>query len=275
MKTSIFALLLCSNGMILVTAQSVRYNLFQPYILLSAYSQKQNDPFSFTGNQASLAQAINTSIGVYGQSRFMLPETSAYTLAASIPTHLGNFGLQLNYAGFKNFTENKIGLAYALKLGKKVDVGLQFNYYGYHILTYGSASAINFEIGTMLHFSEHFNAGIYVYNPVGGNLGKNKEEKLASVYKLGLGYDASDIFFICGEIIKEENKAVNIIAGFQYHFVKQFFAKAGFISESGTVYVGSGVGLKNMRLDISTNYHPQLGFSSGILFMIYFKTKTQ
>ncbi len=97
-----------------------------------------------------------------------------------------------------------------------------------------------------------------------------------------LKIDNNDHYF-CGkvdkssfpEIIKEENKAVNIIAGFQYHFVKQFFAKAGFISESGTVYVGSGVGLKNMRLDISTNYHPQLGFSSGILFMIYFKTKTQ
>ena len=60
----------------------------------------------------------------------MLKETSVYTLGAAVPTRLGNIGIQLNYAGFKNFRENKIGLAYARKLGKLVDVGGQCNYYG-------------------------------------------------------------------------------------------------------------------------------------------------
>ena len=275
MKTKILLLPLLLIIVHNISAQSLRYSLAQPYISLSAYSLQQNDPLSFTGNQAALAQSKNAGIGVYGERRFMLNETSAYTLAASIPTRMGNFGIQLNYTGFKNFNENKIGLAYARKLGKLVDVGVQFNYYSYRIPAYGNASAINFEIGAMMHLTDKLNAGIHVYNPVGGKLGKNKDEKLAASYKLGLGYDASENFFISSEIIKEEDKPVNVIAGLQYHFVKQFFAKAGFISESTTAYAGAGVAWKNLRLDISSSYHPQLGFSPGILLIMNFKSKTE
>lgn len=280
MKTNWSLILLCIINFNSVTAQSLRYSIAQPYISLSAYSQKQNDVLSFTGNQAALAQTKFAGIGVYGERRFMLKETSAYTLGAAFPTRLGNFGLQLNYAGFKNFNENKIGLAYARKLGKVVDVGVQFNYYGYRIPAYGNASTINFEIGAMMHLTDKLNAGIHVYNPVGGRLGKTSdplstEEKLASSYKAGLGYDASDQFFICAEIIKEEDKAVNVIAGLQYQFAKQFFARAGFISESTTAYAGAGISWKNLRLDISSGYHPQLGFSPGILLMVHFNNRKE
>ncbi len=255
--------------------QSLRYTLAQPYISLSAYSTQQNDPLSFTGNQAALASVKNAGVGIYGERRFMLSETSVYTLAGSIPTSLGNFGLQVNYAGFKNFNESKIGLAYARRLGKFVDVGVQFNYYSYRIPAYGNASAINFEIGAIMHLTEKLNAGIHVYNPVGGKLGKNGDEKLAAAYKAGLGYDASDKFFISSEIIKEEDKPVNVIAGLQYRFAKQFFAKAGFISESGTIYGGAGIAWKNLRLDVSSSYHPQLGFSPGILLIANFKKSAE
>jgi hypothetical protein len=275
MKTNLSFLLVCLINFNSVTAQSLRYSLAQPYISLSAYSQQQNDPLSFTGNQAALALTKNAGIGIYGERRFMLNETSAYTLAAVMPTRLGNFGLQLNYSGFKNFNENKIGLAYARSLGKKADVGVQFNYYGYRVPAYGNASAINFEIGVMIHLTDKLNAGVHVYNPVGGKLGKSGDEKLASAYKAGLGFDASDKFFICGEIIKEEDKPVNVIAGLQYQFAKQFFAKTGFISESSTAYAGAGVAWKNLRVDISTGYHPQLGLSPGILLNINFKGKEE
>lgn len=275
MKTKILLLLLLYIVTNSVFAQSLRYMLAQPYISLSAYSQQQNDPLSFTGNQAALAQSKNAGIGVFGERRFMLSETSVYTLAASLPTRLGNFGIQLNYAGYKNFNENKIGLAYARKLGKLVDIGVQFNYYSNRIPSYGNASAINFEIGALLHLTDKLNAGIHIYNPVGGKLGKNGQEKLASAYKAGLGYDVSDKFFISSEIIKEEDKAVNIIAGLQYQFAKQFFVKAGFISESTTGYAGAGIAWKNLRLDISSSYHPQLGFSPGILLIMNFKSKAE
>jgi len=275
MKTKILLSAILITNANLLTAQSLRYSLAQPYISLSAYSSKQKDPLSFTGNQAALAQVRSAGIGIFGERRFMLSETSVYNLGVCLPTKLGNVGVQLNYAGFKNFNENKIGLAYARKLGKLLDIGVQFNYYGYRVPAYGNASAINFEIGAMLHLTEKLHTGIHIYNPVGGRLGKTKDEKLAAAYKFGLGYDASDKFFISSEIIKEEDKAVNIIAGLQYQFAKQFFVKAGFISESTTAYAGAGVAWKNLRLDIAASYHPQLGFSPGLLLVMNFKQKAE
>jgi hypothetical protein len=281
MKIILLVLIFPCIAMLRGYGQSLRYTIAQPAIHLSAYSQQQNDPVSFTGNQAALARVKNAGAGVYGERRFMLSETSVYTLAVSLPTRMGNFGVQLNYGGFKNFSENKIGLAYARKLGRLVDVGVQFNYYGYRVPSYGNASAINFEVGAILHLTDKLNAGVHVYNPVGGKLGNTStslsadKEKIAAAFKVGLGYDASERFFISSEVIKEENKAVNVIAGLQYRFARQFFAKAGFTSESTTVYAGAGIAWKNLRFDISSGYHPQLGFSPGIFFIMNFKPRVK
>ena len=254
-------------------AQSLRYSVSMPYISLGAYSKKQADVFSFGNNQAALASVKATSVGIYGERRFLLNETSLYSLAAAIPTSLGNFGLQLNYSGFKNFNENKIGLAYGRSLGSKVDIGVQFNYYGYRIPTYGNASTINFEAGAIVHFSEKLSGGIHIYNPVAGKLGKSGDEKLAAAYKMGVGYDASENFYVSAEIIKEEDKPVNVTGGIQYHFKKQFFVRAGFVSETTSGFGGVGIAWKTLRLDVSANYHPQLGFSPGLLLVANFKEK--
>ena len=96
-----------------VPAQSVRYPLAMPCTGFSAYSTLQNDALSFTGNQAALAQQKNAGIGVYCEKRFMLASLNACALAAALPAAMGNFGIQVNYSGYKNFNENKIGLAYA------------------------------------------------------------------------------------------------------------------------------------------------------------------
>jgi hypothetical protein len=265
----------CFSG---IVAQSLRYPVTLPYVGLAAYSTQQTDPLSFTANQAALTNATRVAVGIYGEQRFLLAAASSYTLATTIPTKMGNFGVQLNYSGFKNFNENKIGLAYARSLGTKVDIGIQFNYYAYRIPSYGNAAAVNFEAGAIIHFTDKLNGGIHVYNPVGGKLGasatfNNSNEKLASVYTFGLGYDASDQFFVSGEIIKEEDKPVNVIAGVQYRFDKIFFVRTGFMSESSAVFAGAGIGWKNFRLDVCGSYHPQLGISPGILLIANFVNK--
>jgi hypothetical protein len=265
--------LICISSFIIFAAQaqSLRYSISMPYINLGAYSTKQLDPFSFTSNQAALAQIKDAGVGVYGERRFLLAQNSVYGLAAAIPTKKGNIGLQINYAGFANFNEQKLGLAYARSLGGKVDIGVQFNYYGYKIPAYNNASTINFEAGVLIHLSEKLNAGVHVYNPVSGKLGKASDEKLASAYKFGLGYDASDNFFVSTEIVKEENQPVNVTGGFQYHFKKQFFLRAGFRSDNSTGFAGVGFAVNSFKVDVASSFHPQLGISPGLLLVYNFK----
>jgi hypothetical protein len=247
-------------------SQSLRQPISAIYLGLGAYS-KHPDVFSFVNNQAALAQAKNAAAGIYGERRFLLNENSLYTGAIVMPSKSGNFGICLEYAGFRNFNEYQIGLAYARSLGPKADIGVQFNYYGYRVPSYTSVNTVDFEIGAIVHLTDLLNLGIHVYNPVGGKFAKTGE-KLKAAYKVGLGYDVSESFLLVAEVVKEEDYPVNLNAGIQYQFNRRFFARMGMASESSTAYGGVGISWNNLRLDISGSYHPQLGWSPGLLLII-------
>jgi len=253
--------------------QTVRRPVAALYTGLGAYSIKHVDVFSFTCNQASLAQMKKASAAAYGERRFLLNELALYQLAIAMPTQSGNFGMKAGYYGFNEYNESQMGLAYGRKLGSKVDIGVQFNYNAIQISSYGNSSAINFEIGTVLHLTDKLHTGVHVYNPVGGKFGKDQEEKLASIFTAGLGYDASEIFFVGAEIEKEENQPVNVNAGIQYKFLPQLLARIGIATNTSAIYAGLGLGLRSFRLDVVAGYHPQLGVTPGLLLLYNFSKK--
>lgn len=269
-RTCLILSLICFN--LFINGQTVRRPVAALYTGLGSYSINHADVFSFTNNQASLAQMKNASAGVYGERRFLLDELSLYQLAVAVPTTSGNFGVNVGYFGFSDYNESQIGLAYARKLGPKVDIGVQFNYNAIRISTYGNSSAINFEIGTVLHLTEKLHAGVHAYNPVGGKFGKNQEEKLASIYTAGLGYEASEKFFVSAEIEKEEDQQVSVNAGMQYKFLPQLIARVGIATNTSNLYAGVGLLLKSFRLDVIASYHPQLGATPGLM-LVYNSSK--
>jgi hypothetical protein len=251
----------------LLPAQTLRRPIAANYTGPGAYSHDQADVFSFTANQASLAQLTNTSAGIYCERRFLLNELNNYIGVFALPTNTGNFGLKTVYYGFSDYNETELGLAYGRKLGSKADIGAQFNYHSIRLAGYGNASAISFELGTILHVTDKLHAGVHVANPVGGKFGKDEQEKLASVYTIGLGYDASEKFFISAEIEKEEDQPVNVNAGMQYKFIPQLLARMGISSATSSAWFGLGLTIKSLRIDVTTSYHPQLGITPGMLII--------
>jgi hypothetical protein len=251
--------------------QALRNPISAGYIGLGAYSMNHVDVFSIIENQASLAEVKDLSAGIYGEKRFLLSATNMYSAIVAIPTKKGNFALQADYFGFKNFNESQLGIAYARSVGNKLDIGIKFNYYGFRIPSYGSASTVDFEAGAIAHLTEKLNAGVHVYNPVGGAFSKGDNEKLVSIYKFGLGYEASKSFFVSAEIMKEEDKEINVNAGFQYNFMKRFFIRAGAATANDSYYAGAGLSWRNLRLDITSSYQSPLGFSPGLLLIVNLK----
>lgn len=266
-----FCLLFFWAACFLLKAQSVRRPVAAAYLGSEAYSTSLTDVFSFTNNEASLAALRGPAAGVYGEERFMLGTVGYYCAAAGLPTPMGNFGVAIDYFGYKNYNESNIGMAYGRSLGPKLDLGIRFNYFMFRIPTYQNASAVTFEIGAIAHFTDQLNAGIHIYNPVGGKLSHTRSERLGYEYSFGMGYEPSGSFFISAEIIKCEDYPVNIKAGVQYRFAGQFFAKAGVNTEHSSPYAGAGIAWDHVRMDVSASYHPQLGLSPGLLFIVNFK----
>jgi hypothetical protein len=92
-QTCLILSLICFN--LFINGQMVRRPVAAVYAGLGSYSINHVDVFSFTNNQASLAQIKNASAGVYGERRFMLDELSLYQLAIAVPTNSGNFGVKV------------------------------------------------------------------------------------------------------------------------------------------------------------------------------------
>jgi hypothetical protein len=239
------------------------------YLNLGAYSQKFNNVYGTRANVASLAGLQRGGIGAYAERRFMQDNMNFYSLSAAFKAGNGSFGLYGTYFGFSLSNNNQLSLAYALKVAQKVEVGAAFHY---HLLNqasvYGNTSAITGSVAVRMYLSEKITAGVQVYNPVRASWSKLRDEKLPARYSFGLGYDASDKFFISAEIEKEENQRLNVLSAFQYVIVPQVFIRAGVSTLSSNYFAGVGFLLKDFRFDVSMAYHPRLGLSPGALLMI-------
>jgi len=253
-------------------AQTLRRPVAASCTGAGAYSNTHSDAFSFTANQAALARFNNTGVGVYGERRFMLNELSFYNLAFTLPTHSGNFGFKTTYYGFNQYNETQAALAYGRKLGDKMDVGVQFNYNMIKVAGYGNSTAISFEAGLLFHLTDRLNAGIHLNNPVGGKYNKGEDEKLPFVYTAGLGYEASDKFFVSAEIQKEEDQPVNVNAGLQYKFLPQLIARGGIATATSSFWLGLGITINELRIEAVATYHPQLSITPGLMLIYNFKT---
>ena len=237
---------------------------------IGAYTGSAVDPFSMIINPASLAGVRTAGAGVFGERRFLLNAFNQYTAVAALPTQSGSFGLQADYFGYQNYNESQLGLAYGRSLGKKVDVGVKFNYFNLRIPNNINASTFHFEAGVRMHLTDKLHAGFSVYNPVGGVLNKAADEKIASLFRGGFGYEASDRFFIMAEMVKEENKPVTVNAAFQYSVLKQLFIRGGINSLTSQPFAGVGLKWGLMRVDLATSYHPQLGISPAVMLLFDF-----
>jgi hypothetical protein len=243
------------------------------YAGLGAYSKNFSDVFSGTANQATLAQMTNAAFGVYGERRFLLTELNGYSAIAAVPTTSGTIGVQGDYFGSSGFNESQLGLLYARKVTSRIDIGVKFNYHTVRVAGYGTSNAINFEAGTIFHLTDKLHTGIHVYNPTSSKLGKSGNEKLASIYKFGLGYEASKNVFVSTELVKQEDQRISVNAGLQYNLHEKLLIRGGISTASNNSYVGAGLLLSFGRLDLNSAYHPQLGFTPGMLLIININKK--
>lgn len=253
----------------------MRRPLSTNYQSLNAYSKNVTDVFSATCNQASLANLKAGGFAASGERRFMLEDLKALTFVLAVPTASGTIGLQGDYFGGAGLKESELGFLYARKITKVVDVGIQFNYHAVTIAGYGAASAVNFEGGANVHLTETLHVGFHIYNPTSSKLGKIESEKLAAVYKVGLGYEISKQLFLGFEVVKQQQQQPGVNVGLDYYLHEKVLLKAGLSTLSNNIYAAVGYRFSLAAIHFYTAYHQQLGFTPGIMLLFNFKEVEQ
>lgn len=256
--------------MYLLAAQRVDEAFFQSYLAATAYSIKQVDALSYLHQPASLIQLNKNILAIGSEKKFMIPAWINAMITTAAKTSSGNFGAILIYNGSPAYHQWQAGIVYGRKLTKNLATGVRFNYNKAGSPRYEQISTISFQAGTLIQLSPEINLGIMIDNPVGKSI---RELKSPTTYRFGLGYRPSSLVLATVEFEKSTAQQININAGIHYIFSSRMWMRVGASTLTNSWWVGSGLLLGRMRLDMITNWHPQLGWSPAIIIATGFKSR--
>lgn len=234
---------------------------------LGGASVTLNDLWSTQNNQAGLARIDTIEIGVYAERKFLLPQLGYNAFSGVLPIKGGTFGLSYSRFGYNKYNENKIGLAFAKKLGENFSAAVQLDYLSKFIGdNYGKSGTIAAEFGVQAKLAKGLFVGAHVFNPTRAKSADYNKEKIPTIIKVGANYVFSDKVFWAVEAEKDINYKPNFKTGIEYRIIPQFYLRAGVSTQPTLSSFGFGLRLKQINLDVAATYHQQLGFTPHLGF---------
>ncbi len=229
-----------------------------------------HDIWSIQNNQAGMSMTKTISIGLNYRNQFMINKLATKNLAVLIPVKYGVAGLSFNYYGYSLYNEMKIGLAFGRSFGKYFRMGIQLDYLQTTLGdNYGKKSGITFDLGIQSDVTNNLTLGFRVYNPEMIKIADYADERIPSVYCLGMAYRFSKELLTTVEMEKRSDyQPIIIHGGLEYVIKEKFFLRAGFGTSQEIFSMGFGIQLKALKLDIAAVMNSYLGFSpeAGISF---------
>lgn len=221
------------------------------------------DVWSTHHNQAGLARLSRSSVGLYYESRFLLKELGIGGFAFAMPTANGTFGVTATQFGYSQYNETKVGLNYAMALGRDIALGIGINYHGLRVAAedYGNKTAFTAEVGMLASLTDELTIGVHIFNPTRAKLAEFDDERIPTNFRLGFGYDVSEKVTFNVETEKDIDHPVSFKAGLEYHVAAIFYLRGGISTEPTLTAFGFGLKLNDFILDFSSNIHPSLGIT--------------
>ena len=223
-----------------------------------AYSQL----WSVHNNQAGIGFLTSSEVGISYENRFGLKELGNKAIAGVYITPKGNWGLTIRSFGFKNYSENKFGLAYGRAISPKLSLGMQFNFH--NILQPAGYAALNrftIEAGMMYKFSDKLHFATHLFNPTRTKIISYSNEKMPTILKVGLAYHYSTKVVAMAEIENDIDFQTNVKVGLSYKIVERITVRGGINTFPWRNFLGVGIVFDDLYVDASASFDPKLGIS--------------
>lgn len=228
--------------------------------------------YAVYNNQAAGAYLERPSIGIYYAPVFLGQNVSNISAVVAVPVKKGGtIGASVNYFGYSLFNEKKVGLSYSIKVAKWMSLGMQLDYLNTKISGYGSKNYVTFELGIFSKPIDELAIAFHVYNPLKIYVDKATGEKVPTLFRFGVTYEAIKKFFISAQIDKDLTNKLIFRAGAEYTLKDLINFRAGVATDPVTGTLGLGVMLKQgVNFDIAFSYQGNLGFQPhfGITYTI-------
>ena len=218
-------------------------------------------------NQAATAFLEGYTAGLYYDTRFGLSQMSTKSLAVAAGIKPGTIGFNFTNFGYSKFSDNKVGVSFAMKLAKNLAAGIQLDYFMIHQEAYyGNLWTVSGEIGVIAKPFNGFTVAAHLFNPWRSKIAGYQNERLPTVLRLGIAYNFTDNFVASAEVQKDLQYPALFKAGFDYEVISGFDLRAGLSFNNKFLYPAFGVGYtyQNITLDIAFDNTPLLGTKTGV-----------
>jgi hypothetical protein len=232
------------------------------------------DAYSLSTNQAGLGFFNTSFVATSFDTRFISSGISNKAFLAGIPiNNLGMVGLQFNSYGTKNYSENKVGIAYSKAFGERVSCGLQLNYLNTVIGDiYGKSGTVSAEAGVLVKVTNQLSLGVHLFNPTRAKIASNTLEYAPTVLRLGFLYEFNKKVFITGDVYKSnQSMKPGGGLGIEYIIYNGLYLRTGVSSNPIQNTFGVGYVVGNLKADIYAGFNYRLGYSSGVSLSYSFK----
>lgn len=230
-----------------------------------------NDCWSYFHNPGVVPMKNSVQVGVFYQTRFLAKEVQQQALAGVIPVKKGAFSVGAQFYGYEQFRFSRIGMGYALALSDNISFGVQGNLNQLRLGgNYGSTLKGTIEAGFLATLSPKWKMGMSVFN-IGRQTIWNNGDRYGTTMKLGASYEPSKKVKTLFELEKQVLYPMNAKCAFEYFPNESFAFRLGTQTQPFLFAFGFSYLKNKLQIDLSSQFHPYLGWTPGIGFNYQFK----
>lgn len=220
-------------------------------------------------NQASLAYMSKLSIGANQDNRFGLAELSNKTFGFILPSAHGSLGAIYSYYGYTDYSRHSAGLAYGMKIGKIISVGVQADLFSTRrALDYENTNELTCEIGILVKPLKGLSVGLHTFNPIPDRI---RELDMPTLITLGAGYIFSDTFLTVIDLESSDTGHTNLRIGMELEAYENFFLRGGLMSNPSGISFGFGYSGSVLQGNLGFITHENLGLTPSLSIVIFLR----
>jgi len=230
-----------------------------------AYTGVRGDYWQLFMNPAGIAGMEAPHVGAYFERRFLLSELNSGAIGFVYPFQNKHFaGIDFAGFGFGDYSESRIGLAYATSVFERLSLGAKLNYTRTSITNYGTSGALYLDLGLNLEIVENLSMGVRIFNANQAELDQEIGEEIPTTFDLGLAYQLSKEVLVVFDIQKQVNFPTSFRGGIEYAVLDFLKVRAGASVAPVTINAGIGMDYKGVLFDFTNSYHESLGYTPSL-----------
>ncbi len=176
-------------------------------------------------NQAGLTYLEDWALEANVIRRFDIRGLDMISFAIAKNLGGGSVGLSIVQYGFSAYKEQKLGLAYARKLSKRLSIGTQFDLVSLIVQDFENQSFLTFEGGIYTELTSSIGIGVHVYSPAQVTILEGDD--IPTRLRIGTRAKVSDQLTTFIEVEKVIDLSPVLKLGLDYNFDDNIAARIG------------------------------------------------